>query len=275
MALMSKVKFEELITRINNTFTVVRAQRTALNNATVALYNAYKFYTDGISATGDSDIELPMLQSAYDLDTQLGTGISEAEFFAMYYSLRNFIVAFETHLTRMVDQNFTDATIDGFLNYRAINTAATQAIVRDIWLTLKGQDLQARSFAKNSSVILFQTTATVVAGVITDWSDLINDKLYAASYYDPYMNCDNENYKGANLTIYKTGVDTVTITSLKVTGLNEMGILTEVDFGSVTLVSTTQLALDTSKFFVSVVSASITVTLTATTTFKFRNVAYA
>lgn len=272
MALMSKVKFEELIGAIDDTFVVIRAQRVALNDATLALYNTYKFYEDGISPTDDPDLELTMLQGAFDVDAQLGNGVTETEFFTMYSSLRNFIVAFETHLTRMVDENFTDATIDGYIIYRLVTENATLLLVDDIWNTLKGQRLQARAVGKNSQVTMYTRTGTG-ASPSTVWTETAGTNLYSASYYDPYMASEWQNFRGAPLTLTKSTAGTLAISSLKVTGLNEAGVLLEKDFGAVSLVGTTPLALDTSNLFVSVVSATITATLPATTVFTFKNVA--
>jgi len=272
MALMSKVKFEELMGEVNDVFTSLRTQRTALNNATLALYNAYKFYEDGISPTDDPDLELTMLQGAFDVDGQMQNGVTESELFTMYSSLRNFIVAFETHLARMVDENFTDATIDGYILYRAITANASLVIVDDIWNSLKGQRLQARAVGKNSQVTMFTRTGTG-ASPSTVWTDTAGTNLYSASYYDPYMASEWANFRGAPLTLTKDVAGTLAITSLKVTGLNEAGLLVEKDYGAVSLVDTTPLALDTSNLFVSVVSATITTTLAVTTVFTFKNVA--
>jgi len=272
MALMSKVKFEELMAGMEDVFVALRAQRTSLNSATEALYTAYKFYEDGISPTDDPDLELTMLQGAFDVDGQMQNGVTESEIFTMYSSLRNFIVAFETHLARMVDENFTDATIDGYVLYREVTENATLLLVDDFWNSLKGQRLQARAVGKNSQVTMFTRTGTG-ASPSTVWTDTAGTNLYSASYYDPYMASEWANFRGAPLTLTKDVAGTLAITSLKVTGLNEAGLLVEKDYGAVSLVDTTPLALDTSNLFVSVVSATITTTLAVTTVFTFKNVA--
>lgn len=272
MGMMGTAKFQEIIDGISDVFITLRAQRTALNGAMLTLFNSYAFYTDGISATDDADIELPMGQSAFDVDDLLENGVAESDMFTLYPSLRTFIDAFETHLLRVKDENFTDATIDGYLIYNSLTADALLVTVDDIWKTLKNQRLQARTVGKTSQVTLFTQTGTFSNGSTT-WTGVAGSKLYAESYYNPYMESKWENFKAMPLTITKDKAGNLTLTSLKVTGLDENGILREVDFGSVSLTGTNPLALDVSKLFVDITSVTITATLAETTIFTFKNVA--
>lgn len=269
MSLMTKSAFATLMEQLADLFAEVRSANTDMNAALVAL--GYSFYT-AVSDDNDPDVEIPMISPAYTVDQMIAAGFSATTTLQAMTGIRALLLGFDAHLARIPVGTLADKTLEGFLIQQAVTEEETLTWVDDIWYTIRGAHVQARAVPCHVAKTMWTHS---YADSNETWAGTDGDKLFATTSYLPRGNAMGdtvfENFAAVPITLTKTGVDTLTVT-VTVTGINELGYLTVVEFGAVELVGTTPLALDTDYLFADITAVTITGTLTADATFTFKNV---
>lgn len=269
MGLMTKTQFVSIVEAMSSIFASVRSANTTMNADLLLLANANPFFPIINDAeTPNADVIIPYVDQANRLDLLMTTGYDSALLLRSIAPLRAFITCFQSHLKRIPLDTLADRTLDGFLIQQGIDEDATLVKVNDIWLTLSGVYVQARTVPMTTVVTMLTAAYTLATNT---WVYTEGTNLFAGLFYNPKMASKWENFAPSPLTVTKNGTESLTV-DISVTGLNENGETATVAFTDVVLAGTAATALDTSKLFVAVSEVVITGDITVNTTFTFKNV---
>lgn len=269
MGLMSKTQFVSWIDALYDMFVAVRSANNTMNASLLLLVNATSIF-DTINDVNapNADVIIPFVDQANRLDSLMTIGNDPTTLLRSMSPLRQQIACFMNHLKRISTEVIPEYSIDQFLLTQGVDENETLVKVNDIWVTLAGQYLQARSVPATSVITFFTATYTA----LTDsWASTEGTKLFTGSFYTPKMPSKWENFAPSRLSVEKNGAESVTV-DITVVGTSNTGNTVSVTFTGITLAGTAPVLLDASKLFVAIDSVGISGTLTVDTIVTFKNV---